>query len=197
MEHLKSRSHLNPKSTSKVSLEIRIPGQPSSQTPRNRCQARLTVSCRNGDGLIEPDRAKLKSALYCRPCARRLKLNRNAAYKQQKRSEVGWRAYQNSYVQCTSYEDPDTYRKHQHREYMRAYREWLRFARSVNLSPADEEFRQSRNQFIKAWCATPAPYRVAKKKRSKTVPREAIACLTHLFLQGSGGKEIFSEVAIL
>jgi len=163
MELFKSRSHLNPSLIeSKVSPGKKL-GKPKL------CQARVAKACRAGDCLIEPDRAKSRNSRYCRPCARRLKLDRNAAYKRERRSKVGWRAFLFEYSYSSDPEKAEAERKSDHREYMRAYRAWLAFLRATKLSLTGAELRQFRCEFIKAARAILAESLTVSESRRKAV----------------------------
>lgn len=166
--NLRSKSNHNPKQQ-----RASVVREDTDSRAARLCEARLTVECQRTGGRLDPARASRTTTRYCRGCAYRLKLNRNAAYKRRKRREMGWRAYYYEYAQFPTGVDLEAERKAEHRDDMRARRAYAKHCREVNLSLTKAEERVYRRDFINALTSAPQGDQRPPAARAETTQGEA------------------------
>ena len=91
------------------------------------CQMQQAIACQQRNGQFRAPQKRSKAARYCRDCQVIEQRAKSAAWKRQKRQEIGWSAYADMY---SPYFDQDEKRAYQ-RDYKRAWRQRQREAERI------------------------------------------------------------------
>lgn len=108
-------SNLKPTSNIPITLTPTLSNNPTNIV---HCKAQITEACEYRGGYIEFDRPIRKNTRYCYDCAYEIKRQKSAKWKSNKRKEIGWKAYQETYSPYPTKADKQKY----HRDYVRKWR---------------------------------------------------------------------------